>query len=158
MSINIGDPLPDFEVLVGGQPARSLIDYLGASGLILYFYPKDQTPGCTRQACDLASAWQMFQDAGWNILGVSPDSLDAHERFSKRHHLPFGLISDSSLQLAKFFDVWKNKRFMGREFLGIERSTFVFDGQGKMVKMYRKVSSSAHHELLSADLGVNLDA
>lgn len=120
-----------------------LKDYHG-QWLVLYFYPKDATPGCTKQAEDFCAHYTDFNQLGVRVLGVSRDSLTAHERFKAKHQLPFELISDSDERLCQAFGVIKNKSMYGKVVRGVERSTFIIDPQGHIIKEWRKVKVAEH--------------
>ncbi|KXH78841.1 thioredoxin-dependent thiol peroxidase [Sporosarcina sp. HYO08] len=122
----------------------SLKDYSGEKYVVLYFYPKDSTPGCTTQACDFRDAYEDFSGLNAIILGVSPDSEASHEKFIGKHNLPFNLLVDADHSVAEKYGVWKLKKMFGREYMGIERSTFLIDPSGKVVKEWRKVKVKGH--------------
>ncbi|WP_040224912.1 thioredoxin-dependent thiol peroxidase [Bhargavaea cecembensis] len=124
----------------------SLEDYKGKSYVILYFYPKDQTPGCTTEACDFRDRHSDFEELNAVILGVSPDSAESHGKFIDKHGLPFRLLVDENHEAAEAYGVWKLKKNFGREYMGIERSTFLIDPTGTVVKEWRKVSVKGHVE------------
>ncbi|MET3576304.1 thioredoxin-dependent thiol peroxidase [Bhargavaea ullalensis] len=124
----------------------SLEDFKGKSYVVLYFYPKDQTPGCTTQACDFRDRNEEFEKLNAVILGVSPDSAASHEKFIDKHGLPFRLLVDEDHEAAEAYGVWKLKKNFGREYMGIERSTFLIDPTGTVVKEWRKVSVKGHVE------------
>lgn len=118
--------------------------------IILYFYPKDNTPGCTKQACDFRDEFQQFSDTHTVIIGISPDSVASHEKFQTKFSLPFHLLSDPDKTVAKLYQVYQPKKLYGKEFLGIVRSTFFINPEFKIVKEYRKVKVPGHiNELLS---------
>ncbi|MBU3848798.1 MAG: peroxiredoxin [Candidatus Acinetobacter avistercoris] len=124
---------------------------LATPWLILYFYPKDSTPGCTTQATDFSSLKSQFDDLNTTILGVSRDSVKAHQNFTEKQELTINLISDKEEKLCQHFDVIKEKNMYGKKVMGIERSTFIFNN-GKLVKEYRKVKAAGHAELVLEDL------
>lgn len=148
--IDIGKPVPDFEVSATRQQTLRLTEFTGRK-LVLYFYPKDSTPGCTREGQDFRDQHAEFEAAGAVILGVSRDSLASHERFREKQAFPFDLISDPDERLCKAFDVIKEKNMYGRKHMGIERSTFLVDGEGKLRQAWRKVRVPGHvDEVLEA--------
>jgi thioredoxin-dependent peroxiredoxin len=145
MTIEIGQAAPDFEVSANNGERVKLSDFKGKH-IVLYFYPKDMTPGCTTQACDFRDKYQSFADLNAVILGVSPDPQEKHQKFIKKHDLPFLLLVDDEHKVAELYDVWKLKKTFGKEYMGIERSTFVIDKDGKLVKEWRKVKVKGHVE------------
>ena len=135
--------LPGFELLDQGGNTITRDDLLGKP-LVLYFYPKDDTPGCTTQACAFRDELMAFQDAGVRVVGVSPDKPASHARFDKKYNLDFTLLADVDKSLASAFGVWKLKKNYGREYMGIERSTFVLDANGAVVREWRGVRVAGH--------------
>ena len=139
-----GKTAPDFILpSTGGVPVR-LRDFQGKKNIILYFYPKDNTPGCTQEACDFRDSIQKFKKLDAEVLGVSFDTLDSHEKFIGKFKLPFALLSDAEKKIAQKYGVYKEKSLYGRKFMGIERSTFVIDKNLKIRKVYRKVRVEDH--------------
>ena len=122
-----------------------LSDYLGKK-LIIFFYPKDNTPGCTAQACNLRDNYSILQKAGFEIFGISIDSEASHQKFSDKHSLPFPLLPDTEKKIVNDYGVWGEKKFMGRTFLGTKRTTFVIDENGNIEKIFDKVKTKAHAE------------
>ena len=151
MTVEVGKEVTDFTLPNQTGEMISLSDYKGKY-VILYFYPKDMTPGCTTQACDFRDNHEKFTDLDAVILGVSPDPVEKHQKFIDKHDLPFELLADSDHKLADDFDVWKLKKNFGKEYFGIERSTFVIDKEGKLLKEYRKVRVEGHVEEALEDL------
>ncbi len=143
--MEIGKPAPAFEAQATGGRAISL-DSLKGKHVVLYFYPKDNTPGCTKEGEGFRDHYAAFQQAGAEILGVSRDSVKMHEGFAAKYHFPFPLLSDPEETLCKAYDVIKEKNMYGRKVWGIERSTFVIDKQGNLAKEYRKVRVNGHVE------------
>ena len=140
-----GMSAPDFELPASsGKPCR-LADLKG-KWVVLYFYPKDNTPGCTRQACAFREAKPRLTKKNAVVLGVSKDSLSSHERFSRKHDLNFTLLSDSEGKVCDLYDIFKQKTLYGRTFLGIERSTFLINPEGKIQKIWRRVVVEGHEE------------
>ena len=117
---------------------------LSGKPYVLYFYPKDDTPGCTKEACDFRDSEKAIARAGVRVLGVSPDSVASHDKFAKKYKIPFTLLSDSSRDLAKAYGSWIKKRLYGREYMGIERSTFLVGKQGKILRAWRGVKVPGH--------------
>lgn len=143
--VEIGQLAPDFELLASNGKMVKLADYKGKN-VVLYFYPKDMTPGCTTEACDFRDQHNSFEELDAVILGVSPDPLERHEKFIEKHGLPFLLLADEDHQVAENYDVWKLKKNFGKEYMGIERSTFVIDKDGKVAGEWRKVKVKGHVE------------
>ena len=138
-----GQKAPSF-VLDDDQGRKvSLADFKGKS-VVLYFYPKDMTPGCTQEACDFRDNWKAVQKKGAVVLGVSADPIKKHESFKEKYKLPFTLLSDEGKKMIKSYKVWQKKKFMGREFMGIVRSTFLIDGTGKIKKIWSPVRVKDH--------------
>ena len=144
--IQIGDTVPKVALPVAGSTDGDEVSLGTFSGrwVVLYFYPKDNTPGCTRQAQDFRDRATDFDKASAVIIGVSKDSLKKHQNFRAKHDLPFSLITDADEQLCRAFDVIKLKKMYGREFEGIERSTFIIDPQGRVAAQWRKVKVDGH--------------
>ena len=136
---------PNFKLPATGDKTLSLADFKGKN-LVIYFYPKDNTPGCTTEGQDFRDHYKQFQKHNTEILGVSRDSLRTHENFRKKHEFPFDLLSDADEEMCKAFDVIKLKKLYGREYMGIERSTFLIDSQGKLKQEWRKVKVKGHVE------------
>ncbi len=138
-----GDKAPDFKGKDQNGNIISLDDFKGHK-LVLYFYPKDSTPGCTSQACNLRDNYDMLLEKGYKVVGVSADSEKSHQKFIEKYNLPFPLIADTEKDILKAFDVWGPKKFMGREFLGINRTTFVIDEEGVISEVISKVKTKDH--------------
>jgi peroxiredoxin Q/BCP len=143
MTVEVGQAAPDFQLKANGGTEVKLSDYLGKN-VVLYFYPKDMTPGCTTEACDFRDAFEDFSGLNTIILGISPDPIEKHEKFIDKHNLPFLLLADETHEVAEKYGVWKLKKNFGKEYMGIERSTFIIDTEGKLVKEWRKVSVKGH--------------
>lgn len=143
MAIEVGKKAPDFALQNQDGETVRLSDYAGKR-VVLYFYPKDMTPGCTNQACDFRDNYEQFKDLNTVILGVSPDPIERHQKFIDKHELPFPLLADTEQDVAKLYDVWKLKKMFGKEFYGIERSTFIIDEEGIVRKIWRKVRVKGH--------------
>ncbi|MGH8559022.1 MAG: peroxiredoxin [Methylococcales bacterium] len=141
--ISVGNPVPDFEAASTGGKTVKLRDLRGKN-LVLYFYPKDQTPGCTQESCDFRDRLAEFEALNTVILGVSRDSLRSHDNFRAKQCLPFDLLSDPDETLCKLFDVIKMKKLYGKQVLGLERSTFLIDREGKLAWEWRKISVNEH--------------
>ncbi len=150
MSLAIGEPIPDLELTATGGRTFKLSDYRGRN-LVLYFYPKASTPGCTQEGQDFRDAAQSFAAAGTEILGASRDGLKAQEGFKAKQGFPFDLIADTDETLCRAFDVIKLKKMYGRESLGVERSTFLIDAEGRLRREWRAVKVKGHvQEVLAA--------
>lgn len=148
-SLQIGEPVPDFS-LPGTQGDFHLSDYRGRR-LVLFFYPKDATPGCTLEGRDFQKLRQEFSKLGCDIFGISRDSIKSHERYKGKESFEFDLLSDEDEKVCRLFDVIREKNMYGRKVMGIERSTFLLDEQGRLAKEWRKVSVSGHaDEVLAA--------
>ncbi|GGD02468.1 putative peroxiredoxin YgaF [Thalassobacillus devorans] len=145
MSVEVGKKAPDFELEASNGEKVKLSDYHGKN-VVLYFYPKDMTPGCTTEACDFRDHHESFGDLDAVILGVSPDPVERHEKFIDKHDLPFLLLADEDKQAAEAYDVWQLKKNFGKEYYGIVRSTFIIDKEGNLVKEFRKVRVKGHVE------------
>ena len=142
-SLNVGDKAPDFVALNEFGQSTSLSDFLGKK-IILYFYPKDMTPGCTAESCNLGENYSLLQENGFIVLGVSPDSSKSHQKFINKYNLPFSLIADEDKTVIKAFGVWGPKKFMGKEYDGVHRTTFVIDEDGVIEKVFSKVKTKDH--------------
>ena len=138
-----GKPAPDFELTTDSGDTVKLSDFRGKP-VVLYFYPKDDTPGCTRQACDIRDGWAAFQRAGAVVLGVSPDKEASHAKFKAKYDLPFTLLADPDHSVSEAYGVWGEKSFAGRKYMGVERSTFVIGPDGELFKVMRKVDPKTH--------------
>ncbi|MGG1883077.1 thioredoxin-dependent thiol peroxidase [Bacillus safensis] len=145
MTIEVGQQVPDIELTGDNGEKVKLSDFKGKH-IVLYFYPKDMTPGCTTEACDFRDRHQSFAELDAVIIGVSPDSQDKHQKFKEKHDLPFLLLVDDEQKLSKAFGVWKLKKNFGKEYMGIERSTFLINKEGTLVKEWRKVKVKDHVE------------
>ncbi|TVP57445.1 MAG: thioredoxin-dependent thiol peroxidase [Gemmatimonadales bacterium] len=138
-----GDQAPDFTLPADDGTERSLADYRGKR-VILYFYPKDDTSGCTTQACDLRDVLPRIEEAGAVVLGVSPDPVSSHEKFRDKYDLNFPLLADEDQEVCKAYGVWKEKSMYGRKYWGVERSTFIIDENGVIAEAWRKVRPKGH--------------
>jgi peroxiredoxin Q/BCP len=145
MTIEAGMTAPGFTLAANNGETVSLSDFLGKN-VVLYFYPKDMTPGCTTEACDFRDQYTSFEELNAVILGVSPDPVEKHVKFVEKYGLPFLLLADTDHQVAEAYGVWQLKKNYGKEYMGIERSTFVIDKQGKIAREWRKVKVKGHVE------------
>lgn len=141
--LNEGELAPDFTLPSDGGTSVALSSLRGRK-VILYFYPKDDTSGCTTQACDLRDALPRIEEAGAMVLGVSPDPVRSHEKFKAKYDLNFPLLADEDHSVAEAYGVWVEKSMYGRTYMGIERSTFVIDETGHLTKVWRKVTPKGH--------------
>lgn len=141
--LKVGDKAPNFSELNEANEKISLKDYKGKK-LILFFYPKDNTPTCTVEACNLRDNYAVLQKEGYELLGVSPDSPKKHTNFINKFDLPFPLLADTELNVLNAYGVWGPKKFMGRKFDGVHRTTFVIDEKGKIAQVIEKVKSKDH--------------
>ena len=138
-----GQKAPDFSLDDDQGNKVSLKDFKGKA-VVLYFYPKDMTPGCTQEACDFRDNWGAVKKKGAVVLGVSADPVKKHQTFKEKYELPFTLLSDEGKGMLKAYGVWQNKKFMGREFMGIVRTTMIIDKAGKIQKIWSPVSVKGH--------------
>ncbi|WP_249028623.1 peroxiredoxin [Tannockella kyphosi] len=135
--LEIGSKAPDFTLYDREGKQHSLSDYLGKK-VVVYFYPRDNTPGCTRQACAFKNSFQEYVNKGIEVIGISKDSQASHQKFTDKYELPFLLLSDPDLQAIQAYDVYKEKKLYGKTGLGVVRSTFVMDEQGMIIQIYAK--------------------
>ncbi|WML51310.1 thioredoxin-dependent thiol peroxidase [Neobacillus sp. PS3-12] len=145
MTVEAGMAAPNFTLEANNGEKVSLSDFQGKN-IVLYFYPKDMTPGCTTEACDFRDQYENFEALNAVILGVSPDPVNKHVKFVEKYGLPFLLLADPDHQVAEAYGVWQLKKNYGKEYMGIERSTFVIDKEGKIAKEWRKVKVKGHVE------------
>ncbi|MCH8089472.1 MAG: thioredoxin-dependent thiol peroxidase [Chloroflexi bacterium] len=141
--LKAGDLAPDFEATLESSEKVSLNQYKGRK-VVLYFYPRDNTSGCTREACDFRDRISDIQARGSVVLGVSPDSVKSHQRFKEKFDLPFSLVSDESREVAQAYGVWREKKLYGKTSMGIVRSTFIIDEEGRIARVYDKVKVAGH--------------
>jgi peroxiredoxin Q/BCP len=150
MPISAGIPAPDFILIDDTGVTRRLSDYRGQN-IVLYFYPKDDTPGCTTEACNFRDDYSAYVETGVTILGVSPDSSKSHAKFKKKFQLPFPLLADEQHTVCEAYGVWGQKKLMGREYMGVLRTTFVISPDGKIKKVFENVKPASHSvEVLAA--------
>jgi thioredoxin-dependent peroxiredoxin len=147
MQLKIGDPAPDFKAtavggIYGGGQEVKLADFAGST-LVLYFYPKNDTPGCTAQACDLRDSWRELQSKV-ELFGVSTDSVESHQKFIKKHGLPFPLLSDPDQEIVKAYHVWAEKSMYGKKYMGTERTTYLIGPDRKIKAILKKVKPTEH--------------
>ncbi len=148
--LNIGDSAPDFTLYDKDDQPVSLSDFLGKK-VVLYFYPRDNTPGCTRQACAFAGLYGEFQRKNVEVIGISKDSIASHVKFAEKHNLPFVLLSDPDLTAIQAYGVWQEKKMCGKTAMGVVRTTFIIDEQGRIEKVMPKVKPDTNAaEILAA--------
>ena len=156
MTLKENDPAPEFTLPSARGGPVSLAEFKGKK-VVLYFYPKDDTPGCAREACNFRDAIQPITAAGAVVLGISPDDTDSHGKFQKKFHLPFALLADTDHTVARRYGVWKKKSMYGKTYMGIERTTFIIDGAGSIVRIFSRVKVEQHQrevlEALAAEPG-----
>jgi peroxiredoxin Q/BCP len=149
--LSTGDPAPDFTLSDADGNPVSLSDFKGQK-VVLYFYPKDDTPGCTKEACGFRDAQDDYMEANAVVIGVSPDSEKSHQRFRDKYDLPFLLLADPERQAIEAYDVWKEKNMYGKKYMGVERSTFIIDEDGILLEILRKVKVDGHVQSVLASL------
>ena len=142
-NLKIGDRAPEINAIDQNEKSINLESYKGKK-VVLYFYPKDMTPGCTAQSCNLSDNYQLLQQKGYEVIGVSCDSVKRHQKFIEKHNLPFNLISDEDKKVVRDYCVWQLKKFMGREYMGIVRTTFIIDEKGLISDIISKVNTKEH--------------
>lgn len=153
MPISAGISAPDFELPDDTNTLHKLSDYHGRN-VILYFYPKDDTKGCTTEACNFRDDYSAYEEAGVVILGVSPDSVNSHDKFKAKYQLPFPLLADEGHAICDLYGVWGPKKFMGKEYEGVLRTTFLIDAQGMIKKVYENVRPADHSSELLSELNL----
>lgn len=150
MPLPSGIPAPNFELLDDANVLRKLSDFSG-NNVVLYFYPADDTPGCTKEACNFRDDYSAYETSGVVVLGVSPDSVSSHVKFKQKYQLPFPLLADEGHKVCNAYQVWGPRKFMGREYEGVLRTTFLIDREGTILKVFENVRPAQHSgEVLSA--------
>ncbi len=149
MTVSVGDPAPDFALPRDGGDTLTLSELRGRK-IVLYFYPKDDTPGCTQEACAFRDALPDFSAVGAEIIGISKDSVAHHDKFKAKHELPFTLVSDTDGTVCEAYGTWIEKSLYGRKYMGIDRATFLIDGDGAVREIWRKVKVKGHAEAVMA--------
>ncbi len=150
--LETGIKAPDFTLPDQNGEMRSLADYKGQK-VILYFYPRDNTPGCTKQACGFGELYPQFQEKGAVVLGVSKDSVASHKKFEEKFGLPFTLLSDTEKTVIEAYDVWKEKKMCGKVSMGVVRTTYLIDEDGIIIKAFDKVKAADNPAQMLAELG-----
>ncbi|WP_430811049.1 MULTISPECIES: thioredoxin-dependent thiol peroxidase [unclassified Carboxylicivirga] len=148
-----GDKAPVFKGINQDEKEISLMDFKGKK-VILYFYPKDNTPGCTAESCNLSDNYDDLSAKGFEVIGVSPDSIASHQRFIAKHNLRFNLIADSEKEILQQYDAWGLKKMYGREYMGVLRKTFVIDEEGTIMKIFDKVKTKDHSNQIMKELNL----
>ena len=143
MTVVEGEPAPDFTLMSDSGEAVTLSSLRGRP-VVLYFYPKDDTPGCTTEACEFRDAYDVFRERGAEVLGVSPDDVASHEKFKSKYELPFTLLADPDHEVAEKYGVWGERKFAGKTYMGINRSTFIIDGEGKVARAMLGIKAAGH--------------
>lgn len=151
MKLKIGDKAPGFKLPDQNGKDHAIQDYLG-KWVLIYFYPKDDTPGCTKEACSFRDNLLHFKKFKSTILGISIDTFQSHAKFAKKYSLPFNILADSQRQVVKKYGVWGLKKFMGREYFGTRRTSYLVDPKGKIVKIYQNVKPLVHASQILNDL------
>ncbi|MEI6349230.1 MAG: thioredoxin-dependent thiol peroxidase [Bacteroidota bacterium] len=143
--LNIGEKAPSFSGVDQNNNTLEISQFKG-SKIVLYFYPKDSTPGCTAEACNLRDNYELLQKEGFKIIGVSPDNVKSHEKFATKYELPFPLIADTDKKIVTDYQVWGEKKFMGRTYMGVFRTTFIINEQGIIEDILTQVDTKNHTE------------
>jgi peroxiredoxin Q/BCP len=143
--IEEGKPAPDFELSSDSGETVNLSDFRGRP-VVLYFYPKDDTPGCTTEACEFRDAYDVYRERGAEVIGVSPDTVASHEKFKSKYQLPFTLLADPDHEVAEKYGVWGERKYAGKTYMGINRSTFVIDPDGKVARAMLGIKPAGHAE------------
>jgi len=149
--LEVGTQAPDFTLPDQNGNRHSLSDYRGKE-VILYFYPKDNTPGCTKQACGFAERYPQFIEKGAVVLGISKDSVASHKKFEEKYGLPFTILSDPELVAIQAYDVWQEKKNYGKTYMGVVRTTYLIDEEGKIAKAFDKVKAADNPEQMLGEL------
>ena len=149
--LEVGTQAPDFTLPDQNGNRHSLSDYRGKK-IILYFYPKDNTPGCTKQACGFAERYPQFIEKGAVVLGISKDSVASHKKFEEKYGLPFTILSDPELVAIQAYDVWQEKKNYGKTYMGVVRTTYLIDEEGKIAKAFDKVKAADNPEQMLGEL------
>jgi thioredoxin-dependent peroxiredoxin len=143
--LKVGTKAPSFALKDSQGKTHALSDYEGQT-VVVYFYPKDDTPGCTTEACSFRDNYSAFKQAGIEILGISPDTIESHQKFSEKHELPFTLLADPNHVVCKAYEVWGKKKSFGKEYEGVFRTTFIIGPEGKIKRVFENVKPSEHSQ------------
>jgi len=152
MVLEKGIKAPNFELEDSEGTVHKLSDYQGET-IVVYFYPKDDTPGCTKEACSFRDSYKDFKDAGVTIIGISPDKVESHKKFKDKYALPFTLLADSDHEVCESYGVWGLKKSFGREYEGVYRTTFIIDPEGQVQRVFENVKPSDHSQEVLSELG-----
>ncbi|PIY95950.1 MAG: thioredoxin-dependent thiol peroxidase [Candidatus Kerfeldbacteria bacterium CG_4_10_14_0_8_um_filter_42_10] len=151
MNLPLGKKAPDFSLPDQNGKQQKLSDYRG-KWVLLYFYPRDNTPGCTKEACGIRDSFPEFNQLEITVLGISTDSEASHAKFAQKYRLPFSLLADKDKKIVKLYGVWGKKKFLGKEFMGTKRTSFLINPNGKIVKIYEQVKPDIHAQEVLEDL------
>ncbi len=151
--LKVGDKAPVFKGMNQDEKEISLNDFSGKK-VILYFYPKDNTPGCTAESCNLSDNYDAWSSKGFEVIGVSPDSASSHQRFIAKHNLRFNLIADTEKEILQQYDAWGLKKMYGKEYMGVLRKTFIIDENGVITHIFEKVKTKDHTNQILAELNL----
>ena len=151
IKLKVGDKAPDFNITDQNGKVHKIADYKGKK-IILYFYPKDLTPGCTVESCDLRDNYERLKQDGFEVIGVSADDEKKHQKFIAKHKLPFNLLADTNKEVLNNYGVWGEKKFMGRTYNGIHRTTFIIDENGIILQIINKVKTKNHTQQILNEL------
>lgn len=151
-ALEVGKKVPNLSALTTKEKTVNLADLSGKKGLVVYFYPKDMTPGCTTEACDFRDNFARLKKLGFSVVGVSKDSAKSHQKFTEKEELNFELLADESKEICEAFGVWREKVFMGKKGMGIVRSTFILNTDLKVLKIYDNVKAKGHVDQIISDL------
>ena len=149
--LSINKKAPDFTLFDQNKKEHSLSDYTG-QWVLLYFYPKDDTPGCTKEACSIRDDFPRFKNLKARVIGISADTVESHKKFADKYNLPFTLLADTEKKVLKLYGVWGLKKFLGKEYYGIKRMSFLINPEGKIAKIYNKVVPIEHSQEVIDDL------
>lgn len=152
MNLAIGDKAPNFELPDQHGLNQKLTSFLGKKVLI-YFYPRDFTPGCTKEACSIRDAFSNFKKLNTEVLGISKDTVESHKKFADKYDLPFTLLADPDKKILEKYGVWQEKKFLGKSYMGIARTSFLIDEKGRIIKIYKKVNPLFHVQEVLNDFG-----
>lgn len=141
--IKINEKAPNFKGTTQTEKTVSLANFKGKK-LVLYFYPKDNTSGCTAEACNLAENYEIMKEKGYEVIGISPDSVESHQKFTKKHNLPFPLIADTNKDILNAYGVWGEKKMYGKTYMGVKRTTFIINENGNIERIIDKVKTKDH--------------